>query len=443
MKSSNKYNDDENERRKRRNFICFCLIIGIKGVEIGVVKPTLYSYLKNEIKPKHLSEWYGLISCSYYVASIIGSLTFTKYADKTRNIRPILNFTCLSISFGNIIYSLPFSPYPVLIGRFIQGFGDGVTPVIMGEITRNFTPRQTYDRISKLVCIFYLSLVTSPIITKIFDRVNLKIGYMHFTVNNLPFILISFIWLILAFVCHMIIKNIISIEETSTKTSKQIIYPLSLRELLSSVKFRIVMIMTSFSAYFSASFASITMPMISYEKYHLPTWWVSGLFAISALTLLVFLCVSSRMNISGGKEIYFSISGFCGSMIAVQFLIGAVIASSSSSYKMLGESLLVFAAISTGYHFATEEALLSAILGRFVPRSTQTYALGIRRSTQSCGLVFASFFSPMIAKHHVVEHGIVFSCLVFVMIVYALYKSSLFVDMKVIRRKKKKKKKIK
>ena len=423
-------------KHKNRNFLWFCLFIGIKGAENGVVIPTLFSYLKNEIRPvRDLHLWYGVISCSYHVASILGSLFFTRYSDRTRNNRRIFISTCISIALGSFIYSLAsFSVIFVWLGRLIQGFGDSISPIIVSEVIRNFTPQQCYHKINTLVSVYFLSFITSPVITWMFSKCDFTFIGVRFTVMNLPILLISCCWFACSLVCYTVIENITK-ENHNNAEDEEVVdeAPLTFKELLSSEEFVLVLLMAGSAAYFSASFASIYLSMISYEYYHLPTWWVSTLFAISVATLFLSIVVFSKMNIANGnKEIYFLVSGFCASIMAVQFLIAAVVYSSSN--QAFGRSLLVLSAIATGFHYSSEQSLSVTILGKFIPPSTQAYAAGIRRATQSFCSIFTSLFSPIITNH-IVGHGIVFSCLMLVMIVYLLWKRRLFVDVKVIKRK--------
>ena len=126
------------KKKRSQTFYVFCFLTFVVGTEWGIILPTLYVYLKSEIQATNYNIWYGFINAAYWMMSGVGSLTITKYADSTRNIRQCIIFICSVAALGNFIYSIPYSPVFPMVGRAMQGLGDSMVPVINGEIIRVF-----------------------------------------------------------------------------------------------------------------------------------------------------------------------------------------------------------------------------------------------------------------------------------------------------------------
>ena len=439
-----------NNKQNKWNFICFCLVTGIQGIEYGFIVPTLFSYLKDEVHAKHLNFWFGAITSSFFVASIVGSLTIGKYADRTRKIRRIIVGTCFFVSLGNIIYTLAYNAPSVLVGRFMQGFGDAVVPVLIGEITKTYPEQESYKKLSMMTTIFYAAYISSPVITTVFSACNFRLLGIHFTVYTAPAYLIGVCWFSLGIVCYFVVKNPSTacddimdpchpssgdkpepnlIESKNNPT----VLPNSTsnyggssvsntKQILSNDQFRMVLLVTGLSAYFAASFFTIYTPMVANIFYQLPTYWMSTLFTSCAVTLIIVLHVSSKYNLINENEIYFAICGLCSVVMTIQLLINSVVL---FKHKMLGEALLALCTITTGFTFSVEQVVLAGLVAKCVPQSSQSYAASIRRSTNSFCFICGSFVAPIISKYLLV-HGLVFSSLVFFLILYLIAKRKMF-----------------
>ena len=133
--------------------------------------------------------------------------------------------------------------------------------------------------------------------------------------------------------------------------------------------------------------------------------------------------MSSRYNLFNDKEIYFVVCGFCAVVITIQFLTHSIIL---NAHKRIGEALLDISAITTGLTIPLEQVVLAGLLGKFIPRSTQAYAAGIRRSTNSC-CIMGALVAPLISRFMLV-HGIIVSCMVYLFVLYLIYNRKVFED---------------
>ena len=423
----------EHGKQNQRNFIFYCFVSGIAGTEYGFIVPTLYSYLKDSIRANSLDLWFGVITGSYFVSSIIGSLTIAKYADRTREIRKIILCVCVCVSLGNIGYAVSETAWFVLIGRFTQGFGDALLPVLIGEITKTYGEKESYSKLSTMVAVFYVTYISSPIVATIFSWCDFTYLGIHFTVYNLPAYIISACWLILAIVSYFVVSNpIMNVKTTFTdnesnnnneeEEDRKKIKILSSLELLSCPQYRVILILTGLMAYFAASFFTIYIPMVAKQFYDLPAYWTSSLFASCGITLVIVLALSSKYHIFHQKEIYFLVLGCCSIVISIQLLCQAVIL---NEIKVLGEVFLALSTLTTGFDFSIEQVVLSGLVGKFIPTSTQSYAASVRRSFNNVCFITGSFVAPLISDYLLV-HGIVYSCLIFLVAWFLIYKRRMF-----------------
>ena len=163
------------ENKRRTTFRVFCLFSFILGLEYGLSIPTLLSYIKDEVKAPYPQIWFGVIASTYPSASMLGCLTITRYADRTKNIRLILLATSLFAACGNIIYATPKHQSIVMLGRAIQGFADSLISVLFGEIIRNYSPDEQLKKLSTFMVIYFVAYIGSPLVITICSDVHLNV----------------------------------------------------------------------------------------------------------------------------------------------------------------------------------------------------------------------------------------------------------------------------
>ena len=183
--NSAKYQKWKNSRGK--TFISFCILTCCLGTEYSVIIPSLWFYIKDVIsKDDPVKLLYGASLSIYYVAAIIGSFTITNYVDKTRKVRRIMLSLIICEIIGNILYSISLSPYFIIAGRFIQGFGDVNMSILTAEIARSYVPSEITSKISVLVACFSTTFVMAPALNVIFKYVDFSIAGYRVYFGNLP-----------------------------------------------------------------------------------------------------------------------------------------------------------------------------------------------------------------------------------------------------------------
>ena len=185
---------------KRRNtFVSFCVLACCLGTEYSIIIPSLWFYLTDVIKVKEAKTFYGVILAVYYISAIIGSFTITWIADRTRRIRLIMLILIMCEVIGNILYSVPTSPYFPLIGRFIQGLGDINMSIITAEIARSFQTQDICPKISTIVTCFSITFVIAPAMNVAFKYIDINVLGWQINYGNLPGLFMA-----VCFICVLI-----------------------------------------------------------------------------------------------------------------------------------------------------------------------------------------------------------------------------------------------
>ena len=131
-------NVEDWNKKRHRTFISYCIFTLIIGLEYGIFPSTILSYLQEGVHAENAEIWFGVITASYFLMSVVGCLTITRYTDRTRNVKKTLIISCLFVTFGNFLYSVPSYAFVILIARLIQGIADSLMSIIQGEIIRNY-----------------------------------------------------------------------------------------------------------------------------------------------------------------------------------------------------------------------------------------------------------------------------------------------------------------
>ena len=166
------------------------------GVEYSVVFITLWVYINTLVDTDNPKIIYSFASAAYLVSSITASFPVGRWADRTRKTKTVLVIANGLIICGNMIYSLPFSPYFLIAGRFIAGVGSTTRPVIIGEVFRSYKVDKSISVISVLGIFFGVGFLTGPAINFIFLGVTFNIYSWKITDANIAGIYMAVLFLI-------------------------------------------------------------------------------------------------------------------------------------------------------------------------------------------------------------------------------------------------------
>ena len=89
-----------------------------------------YEYSFNVSNPKF---FYGSLMSSIFVSSIISTYFCGRYMDKTRDLRKIVIFILICNIIGNLVFTMTYSPWLPILGRFICGISISAETAVSGE----------------------------------------------------------------------------------------------------------------------------------------------------------------------------------------------------------------------------------------------------------------------------------------------------------------------
>ena len=167
---------------------CINMCIGtfFYGLNQTIYYQTNYLYIKNTIKVNEPEFFYGMGDAIESIGGLIFTLLPVYYADKTRNVRQILFLIVGALLFGNIFYSLYYSPYIVLLGHFLIGCRTALEVVGYAEIVRVYNPDKLTKITSFLMIFTALGKVAGPCLTFLFSLVDVRIAGWKIVVGNMP-----------------------------------------------------------------------------------------------------------------------------------------------------------------------------------------------------------------------------------------------------------------
>jgi len=192
----------ENLERKSESFVwkrrltvtAFSIRMFLVGVEYAIILPSVWLYLKTF----NVKTWFlGLVVAVYTVAAMISLPVVGRLFDRTRRTKEIL-YVMNSFEFiGSLIYALPFSPWLMLVGRFIAGLGDGFFAAANGEITRTFPAAKRIGVFALLEVGRVLGITIGPSLNFFLENIDFYISKWHIFYGPAPGLLMAVVWLLM------------------------------------------------------------------------------------------------------------------------------------------------------------------------------------------------------------------------------------------------------
>ncbi|XP_066915308.1 uncharacterized protein [Clytia hemisphaerica] len=213
--------EDENEGEKKENVISeqwkkrrstttmiFYLTNLALGIEYSLTFATLYVYLKDVLHVKYLNTFYSAISGMYFLAQVLASLVLSKIFDKCRHLRIMFFIINVFTIVGNILYTIPLSPYLLLAGRFISGAGASIQPIMMSELTRSYPPDELIQKFSPMSLSYALGFTVGPCINFAFVNSNFWFLGIHIGFANGSGLVLTFLFMILLIISIIFVSDL-------------------------------------------------------------------------------------------------------------------------------------------------------------------------------------------------------------------------------------------
>ncbi|XP_066936592.1 uncharacterized protein [Clytia hemisphaerica] len=182
----------------------------VDGIEYTLTFATLFVYLRDFLKVSgsDLDMFYSRISGLYLLSAILSALIVGKMFDKIRRARLMLCIITLVSIIGNVLYTIPKSPYFLLIGRVLAGMGDSYNPIILSELTRSYPPEEVLAQLTAISCAFMLGCMIGPCINFIFIRADFWFLGVHIKYANGTSLLVCFMYIISFFLIFFFVTDL-------------------------------------------------------------------------------------------------------------------------------------------------------------------------------------------------------------------------------------------
>lgn len=447
--------DDEkhNEWLKKRNrtFISFCIVCFGLGFEYSLIFPSLWFYMKDIIKADKPQLFYGLAISAYPASSIVGAFTIASYADKTKKTRHaiLLLLTCEII--GNGLYSVYFSEWFPVIGRFIAGFGDVANMVVIGEVSRSYESDEITSKISWMVMCFSVGFTISPGMNILFKSTDFHIGPLHMGSGNMPgfFMALCFILIIiLSFFMVSDISREFDLKATNEQMSSRDIKGIdckqhdlmlnrdgededepyqenhhkrgnhtrrmsTLRMILSTFDLVLLLVFGFICSYTLFGF-DVLMSLIGSKYFGFNVSQTSLIFIIDGLIYGFVLFAIGKAS----KR--FSDFNIIVCAVLVQLFGQAAILTLSLYHSNIYINYIcfIFYILAFSTTWSIEEVLSRSLFGKLVPSYCQSYAEGVRRSVSNVAFIISGISTAGLFAYL----PIMFSVLIFLtLIMFAVF----------------------
>ena len=160
-------------KKKRKWTVLIFIAFGfLVGVEYSAVVLSMWYFLKDTIETDHAPIYYSVGMASTALTASVSSIVIGKWIDRSRNIKFSMILISLIVAVGNVIYTLNFSVWFLIIGRLISGIADALTGAISGKSLF------IYTRTGKYI-VFKVFLAISILRFRIFDFASNSITLMN------------------------------------------------------------------------------------------------------------------------------------------------------------------------------------------------------------------------------------------------------------------------
>ena len=106
-------------------------------------------------------------------------------------------FICtIVVILGNLIYTLHYSPFYLLLGRFLGGMGGALRPIMTSEVARSFNEHEAITVFAWMAMAFSLGFVAGPGVNFAFANINIMWGTWHLTYANFVGIFMALVFLV-------------------------------------------------------------------------------------------------------------------------------------------------------------------------------------------------------------------------------------------------------
>ena len=445
------------ERKRTLTFVVFSFYFFLRGFHFAIIYSSLWFYLEDVIQVSNPRIFYGFAIPAYHIGSVIISFSFGKYVDNHRHTKKHMLILVSMQVLGNIIYSLYYSGYFVVVGRLIFGFGDLCNGIIVGEISRSYPKKQVTEQVAILSACLSIGMVFSSVILIIIQDVKFSICNFQINYGNSPGLLLALLHaLLLVFTifmvsdlskefdlksylrekekskrcvidtksddCTSLLKSDIdkadilsddhnhkklACQETDNKSTENSrkndddgTISLVLK-LLSHHDIVVTILIGTFVSYVLYAFDSLLSPITS-SYFGFRSRETSLLFLIQAINLSLFsVALRYLTKIASDYKMTFIV------MVILNIgLLFTILLNILQTYHVVALVLLVLYLLALSIAWTIEEVLTRTMLAKLVPSHCQSFAEGLRRSCSCFAAIIGGLMAPLFLDH-IIYFGVI------------------------------------
>ena len=393
--------DEEWEKKRNKTYFVYLLQSVFIGLDLTIIQATLLDYLDKGVRPESPALWYDLINGIVYFCPISCGFFVAQCTDETKNVRQCMILLNGLVFTGTILYMLPFSPFCVFAGRFLQGFNFILRSVIYAEFNRIFHEEEVHKTIPAFLTGISVGYLLGPLSNMMFVNTDFWIGKLHIVYGNaaaFPLLVLSASQIILlTSVTYNVskehdIKEEMEVKEFNWQDREE--ETNSFFDLLKSIfhcKEYVLLLIMSLHSGAGITVYPRVLPLVVQKLQFTDQVLNICFFGIGLLgTIIALLC--SRLHLKSTHVLacgFTSLVSFAVTMVAI-FIPSRNQShwSDTGNYIFLGISVLTWSLFN-----ATSKTFLILTCNKFVLSSNQTFGETVRAGITMLGRLLAAFGS--------------------------------------------------
>ena len=133
METSERYINWKHQRSRSR--ILANILILLAGIEDQCITVTTIYYYHESLNYSLVDAgfYYAITESIYSIGTGLSGLLFGRYVDRTRNMRFVFLLNLAVLVLGNLMYSIPYRLWWVILGRFLCGVNESLQTTVCGK----------------------------------------------------------------------------------------------------------------------------------------------------------------------------------------------------------------------------------------------------------------------------------------------------------------------
>ena len=134
MELSARYTKWKKQRSRTRlfaNILIFLYGMENLGVEVTCI---FYFHQSLGLSLTDAAFYYTITGTMFCISSAFSGILFGRYVDKTRNMRFVFLLNVAIVGIGNLMYSIPYRIWWVILGRVLCGINESLQTTVCGKL---------------------------------------------------------------------------------------------------------------------------------------------------------------------------------------------------------------------------------------------------------------------------------------------------------------------